>query len=276
MKYALFVILILSFLLYPYTMSTETWGLMPKSQEDNETIEGAINRLIAEHEADPEAHTGANESLAAHRANEVLDHPQQSVVADKQLFSLYDEIGQVNDGYGWDVATGNITGEGARNFYGSLWNQTEILCYAGMPWFNLASYPDAPLLYRFFLDINNGASSDGYVHLSYNDENDDTAANRIEFIKDGTNYYFRIYASDVKVSEYVLQTGGNFSGYIALYFNKDEESIDLFVDGSLVHSYSTASWHDFIFSYWTIHMLRTTNTSISMTISSWGTRYTAF
>lgn len=64
-------------------MSTDTWGLLPKNQEDNEKIEEAISRLIAEHEADPEAHTGENESLEAHRASEILDHLKNSVVDDK-------------------------------------------------------------------------------------------------------------------------------------------------------------------------------------------------
>lgn len=64
-------------------MSIETWGLMPKSQEDNETIEEAIDRIVAEHEAEPTAHTGEGESLAAHRENEVLDHLEGSVVSDK-------------------------------------------------------------------------------------------------------------------------------------------------------------------------------------------------
>ena len=56
---------------------------MAKSQEDNETIEQAIDRIVAEHEHEPTAHTGENESLAAHRENEVLDHLAGSVVADK-------------------------------------------------------------------------------------------------------------------------------------------------------------------------------------------------
>lgn len=64
-------------------MSIETWGMMPKSQEDAETIEEAIDRIVAVHEAAPTAHTGENESLAAHRENEVLDHVEGSVVSDK-------------------------------------------------------------------------------------------------------------------------------------------------------------------------------------------------
>jgi len=64
-------------------MSVETWGEMPKSQIDSETPEQAIARLIAVHEADPEAHTGENESLQAHRQNEIIDHPASSIIPDK-------------------------------------------------------------------------------------------------------------------------------------------------------------------------------------------------
>lgn len=64
-------------------MSIETWGEMNKSQIDATKIEERIAEMIAEHEADPEAHLGTGESLESHRANEIIDHPAGSVVADK-------------------------------------------------------------------------------------------------------------------------------------------------------------------------------------------------
>lgn len=70
-------------------MSVETWGQMAKSADDAEKVEQAISRLIAEHEADPSAHLGAGESLEAHRANEIIDHPAGSVVSDKISFNDY-------------------------------------------------------------------------------------------------------------------------------------------------------------------------------------------
>jgi hypothetical protein len=82
-----FAFVIPLFLIYPLNMSIETWGLMPKSQEDGETVEGAIVRLISAHEADPEAHTGIDESLAAHREYGILDHKAGSVLADKMTFT---------------------------------------------------------------------------------------------------------------------------------------------------------------------------------------------
>jgi len=60
-----------------------TWGELAKSQIDPEKIEEAIQRLIAEHNADPEAHLGSGGSLQSHKAAEIIDHLIASVVADK-------------------------------------------------------------------------------------------------------------------------------------------------------------------------------------------------
>lgn len=64
-------------------MSAETWGLLAKSQSDSTTIDQAIAAAIADHEADSSAHLGSGESLESHRASDILDHPEGSVVADK-------------------------------------------------------------------------------------------------------------------------------------------------------------------------------------------------
>lgn len=63
-------------------MSIPVWGLLEKSQVDPETIEDAILRLIAVHEADPTAHQGAGESLELHKASTIIDHLADSVVAE--------------------------------------------------------------------------------------------------------------------------------------------------------------------------------------------------
>lgn len=64
-------------------MSAETWGMLPKSQEDNETIEEAIDRVVGEHNANEEAHQAAGGSLNLHKSDSVIDHPAGSVVEDK-------------------------------------------------------------------------------------------------------------------------------------------------------------------------------------------------
>lgn len=64
-------------------MADPVWGQLAKAQDDNETIEEAVARLIAVHEADAGAHTGAGESLETHKTQEVVDHPADSIVPDK-------------------------------------------------------------------------------------------------------------------------------------------------------------------------------------------------
>lgn len=62
----------------------DVWGLLPKSQDNPETIEEAIARIVGEHNDDETAHTGAGQSLAVHRESEVIDHLAGSILADKQ------------------------------------------------------------------------------------------------------------------------------------------------------------------------------------------------
>jgi len=64
-------------------MSVETWGLMPKSQDDDETIEEAIARLISEHNENEDAHLGEGQSLNSHKASEIIDHLARSIIQDK-------------------------------------------------------------------------------------------------------------------------------------------------------------------------------------------------
>jgi len=64
-------------------MAQLTWGDMLKSQEDSETIEQAIARLIAAHNADEESHLDTGQSLQSHKASDIIDHLALSIVEDK-------------------------------------------------------------------------------------------------------------------------------------------------------------------------------------------------
>lgn len=64
-------------------MAEVNWGLLEKSQVDNETIEEAIDRLITAHNDDADAHIGAGKSLDTHKTQETVDHPADSIVEDK-------------------------------------------------------------------------------------------------------------------------------------------------------------------------------------------------
>jgi len=64
-------------------MTIQNWGALQKSADDDETIEEAINRLIAVHEGDSNSHLGEGESMQNHKSADVIDHPAQSLVPDK-------------------------------------------------------------------------------------------------------------------------------------------------------------------------------------------------
>lgn len=88
-------------------MADPVWGLLAKAQDDPETIEEAIVRLITAHEADAGAHTGAGESLETHKDQNVIDHKAGSVLADKDTmteFVIKDDLKSLD---GWNI-TGNI------------------------------------------------------------------------------------------------------------------------------------------------------------------------
>jgi hypothetical protein len=60
-----------------------TWDELPKNQIDPELVEQAIDRIVSNHNDDPDAHLGDNQALQSHRASEIIDHLAQSVLNDK-------------------------------------------------------------------------------------------------------------------------------------------------------------------------------------------------
>ena len=92
--YILFVVLV-SFIFASFGISLEyyylnyknmaepVWGQLAKAQDDDETVEEAITRLVGGHEADAGAHTAAGEALETHKTQVIIDHPADSLVEDK-------------------------------------------------------------------------------------------------------------------------------------------------------------------------------------------------
>ena len=83
-----------------YFMGLFNWGSLPKDQTNPQLITEAIAQAIAIHEADPDAHLGDGESLASHRASDIIDHLALSIVADKYSdFSVLKEKLTTNKDY---------------------------------------------------------------------------------------------------------------------------------------------------------------------------------
>lgn len=66
-------------------MSDPNWGMLSKAQDNSETIEEAIARLITVHNADEESHLATGQSLQSHKAADIIDHLANSIIADKIL-----------------------------------------------------------------------------------------------------------------------------------------------------------------------------------------------
>jgi hypothetical protein len=64
-------------------MTLVPWGNLKKSAVIDETVEQAIDRLVAVHEADETSHLGVGESLQSHKASAIIDHAALSIIEDK-------------------------------------------------------------------------------------------------------------------------------------------------------------------------------------------------
>jgi len=127
----------LTFLIFlHFFMADPTWGLLAKSQVDPETIEEAIQRIVDVHEADPTAHLGTGESLEAHKSDEVLDHPQGSVLADKMQNSQLVLDTAFEGVTGWTINAGahyNELGNFTIRTTTDLNNVAEAMLEDGLP-----------------------------------------------------------------------------------------------------------------------------------------------
>lgn len=83
-------------------MPDPVWGLLPKAQDDAQTINEAVDAAITAHNNDPDAHLGDGQSLQSHRASDIIDHLARSVYRDKFAWDRFqmDLYFESLDGYG--------------------------------------------------------------------------------------------------------------------------------------------------------------------------------
>jgi hypothetical protein len=264
LKYFLLIIIIF--------MAIQTWGDLMKNQIDPETIEQAVARIVAEHNDDNQSHVAIGQSLEAHKASEIIDHPAQSVVFDKKPFNEYDELRS-------DLGTKNFSIEDGVAIYNndnmlafSMFAQTLFYAvgYQAHPYG--INYPTSDLVYQFRLQLNGYQSADGESMLVFcNDVYDD--AQRIAIEKDGTSFYFRIYVASVVVAEVLLTPSANPGKYYRLFYDSVNEKIIFYQGTTALLTYPTANWKDFVFTSIQMYASRTTNTNISMTLDQWKSTY---
>jgi len=67
--------------------NANTWGALPKTLDDNQTIAEFAAEQLSIHNADDSAHGQSNEAIYNHRIAEILDHLDQSIINGKIIAS---------------------------------------------------------------------------------------------------------------------------------------------------------------------------------------------
>lgn len=248
------------------------WGELQKANDDPQTILEAVAAAITAHEADPTAHLGDGESLSVHKHDPVIDHPAESVVADKIPYQTYNEFFVGSAQNAWSVEEGTAGRNQDRLIEWSLSSQSDFAAVMQMPYTSGAGYPDADLIMQFQLQLAGQGSSDGSNILAW--ANDSPFDNEmIVFEKDGQDTYYRIYLAGSVVEEYQLSDNATFNGFVQVRWNAEDEVIEMRVDGLLVSEYATVNWKDFVFANMWIYGSRSSNTGINGFIRDWKATY---
>lgn len=152
------------------------WGMLPKAQDDATTIDDAIAQAIADHLDDPQAHIESGQSLETHRANDVIDHPAGSVLADKASVTewILNTVFETLDAWNivGDVTNGDVAGAQLYVEHG-VTGTSKIYARPQTPvnFFNSASYMLYQIYARFDLSNTSYNAYFGYLtsHVSTND-----------------------------------------------------------------------------------------------------------
>jgi hypothetical protein len=244
------------------------WGQLEKAQDDDTTIMEAIAEAIAEHEADPTAHLGSGESLQAHKSDGVIDHPAQSVVLDKTPYQNYEQflngLGEQNwsneDG-SWSTNTDTIKSA-------SLFSQNSFIGVGALPHPVGSSYPDADLMYQFRLQLSHGGNTDGSLAFGFTNDVLDGGA-RMIFVKDSTTWRWQIYSASGLEHSFALSTSNTYTKYYRIFYDSVNEAIVLYEGSTVVSTFETVDWKDYIFNGIQVDMSRSTNNQIAFHLSGW-------
>lgn len=153
-------------------MINPVWGLLAKAQDNPQTIEQRIAEMIAQHEADPEAHMGPGESIENHRINEVVDHPAFSVYDDKLAYdrNVFETNFQTLSGF--DITAG-VEKNGFDGVYIYSANSSSLQALTGIAGDMIpASFFDYPKNPRFLCEImvTQITSQEAYIFVGYKEE----------------------------------------------------------------------------------------------------------
>jgi len=234
------LVFLLSIILILYTnMSLENWGGMTKAQDNSQTIDEAIAFAIAEHEADPESHMGAGESIENHRVNDIIDHPQGSVVSDKTSVNQLQMATNFEDVSGWYTVAQTTFNE-FGNFYlgtnSTVGNAAYSTLEDGVP--ILCNQFHKNVLAQIVFSISTGAVGLYKINLSLLGDIDFYLGLGFEI----DNLTLKgVFNDGDTVQKKTLLTIERNRTYVARAFaNQATQKIEFWVDGTLIDSYDFA------------------------------------
>jgi hypothetical protein len=249
-------------------MSLPLWGLMQKSQEDPRTIEEVIADMIVEHEEDPTAHLGEGESLQAHKSDSIIDHPAQSVVLDKTPYENYEQFLNGLGEQSWSNEDGSWGTNSTTIKAASLFSQNSFIGIGQLPHPVGTAYPDSDLMYQFRLQLSHGGNTNGNLRFGFTNDVLD-GGKRMVFVKDGLTWKWQIYSASTLVHSYSISTSNTLLKYYRIWYDSVNEEIVLFEGTTVISTYATSSWKDYIFTYIGVDMNKTTNKQIAWDLRGW-------
>jgi len=252
MKKILKIFVVTLLIILYFIMAIDTWGNIPKAQDDNQKINEAIDEAIDSHLADSNAHIDTGESVNAHKSATIIDHPAGSVVNDKvppgelnqsklsntelQVYTAFESLD------GWLGALSGVSNSllSVLMQTGTTINtQRKITAEPGGIG-SINSYSDDTF---FQTAIKLSSSADILCYFMTGGFEDDDSDSGFGFkIEDGSLYAIVVKAVTSSRTEFTTEITGITSTNLNIYkafLDSSESKIYFYVNGVLKHTEST-------------------------------------
>lgn len=216
-------------------MSLDIWSSLPKTQDNPQTIDEAIAAAIATHEADPESHMGEGESIENHRVNDVIDHPQGSVVSDKTSINQLELLTNFESSTGWTL-------NGTTHFYGFSGFHMESVTNLGDPtsaWFEdgvpvTCDHFSKNLLFQAVFSLY--GAGNGKIRLNFSLFGDINYLLGIGFEINGTTLTGLFHNGTTLTTLNLLTLIKNVTYAVRAFANQATGNVEFWVNGNLIAS----------------------------------------
>lgn len=193
------------------------WGNLPKAQDDPTTIEQAIAAAVAAHNDDPTGHMDTGQSIDVHRKNDIIDHPEGSLVGDK--FTAEDFVFQptFESFDNWDKSGATVQAEPGGLKLGTA-NTTNAIAYmyAGADYGPVSYQPTVVTTFQFPLALSAITNILAYVLAGSNELVNDTPGIGFKFLN-GAILGVEAYHSGGSYHENTVSLGTFAANVFALY-----------------------------------------------------------